>query len=186
MCLILGSLGSRLFFFYFFWLEMSISTQIINIGFKLYKPIALDRVERWTILPPQKRDQAWTKLSKVRHMSKLKFFYLGLLNSVSKPTFSNVYGLHISPMYTWTFLCVCCLPGSGISRATHPAWGTLHQHTTPNNERGEPTASYRWTGWVWETTSWSSSRLQENHRLFWKNLWNIPQFNEENPQDVKM
>ena len=33
------------------------------------------------------------------------------------------------------------------------------------NERGEPTASYRWTGWVWEITGWSS-RLQENYRSF--------------------
>ena len=34
----------------------------------------------------------------------------------------------------------------------------------PSNERGEPTASYRWTGRVWEMAGWSS-RLQEitNH-----------------------
>ena len=48
----LGELGFKVVLLLFFWLEMSISTQIINIGFKLYKPIALDRVERWTILPP--------------------------------------------------------------------------------------------------------------------------------------
>ena len=33
------------------------------------------------------------------------------------------------------------------------------------NEQGEPTISYRWTGWVWEITSWSS-RLQENYPRF--------------------
>ena len=30
------------------------------------------------------------------------------------------------------------------------------------NEGGEPAASYRWTGWVWEIASWSS-RLWENY-----------------------
>ena len=29
-----------------------------------------------------------------------------------------------------------------------------------SNDQGEPTASYRWIGWVWEITGWSS-RLQE-------------------------
>ena len=33
------------------------------------------------------------------------------------------------------------------------------------NSRGEPAVSYKWTGWVWEITSWSS-RLQENYRPF--------------------
>ena len=30
--------------------------------------------------------------------------------------------------------------------------------------RGEPAVSYRWIGWVWEITGWSS-RLQENHPI---------------------
>jgi hypothetical protein len=30
-------------------------------------------------------------------------------------------------------------------------------------DRGEPAVSYRWTGWVWELTGWSS-RLQENYQ----------------------
>ena len=43
----------------------------------------------------------------------------------------------------------------------------LHKNSTPRrfvavssqiNERGEPSASYRWTGWVWEMTG-SNSRL---------------------------
>jgi hypothetical protein len=35
------------------------------------------------------------------------------------------------------------------------------------NEQGEPTASsYTWTGWAWELTGWSSSRLQENYQSF--------------------
>ena len=43
-----------------------------------------------------------------------------------------------------------------------------------DKDRGEPTASYKWTTWVWEITGWSSSRLQENYR-FWRNLENMPQ-----------
>ena len=33
----------------------------------------------------------------------------------------------------------------------------------PDNEQGEPTASYKWTNWVWKIVGWSS-RLQENER----------------------
>ena len=36
-------------------------------------------------------------------------------------------------------------------------------------DRGEPVVSYKWTGWVWELTGWSS-RLQENYRSFQRNL----------------
>ena len=32
-------------------------------------------------------------------------------------------------------------------------------------DRWEPAVSYRWTGWVWEKTCWSS-RLQENYGSF--------------------
>ena len=38
-----------------------------------------------------------------------------------------------------------------------------------NNDREEPAVRYRWTGWVWEITGWSS-RLQEIHRSFYRNL----------------
>ena len=34
-----------------------------------------------------------------------------------------------------------------------------------SNDRGEPVVSYRWTGWVWEITGWSS-RLQEKYWSF--------------------
>jgi hypothetical protein len=47
------------------------------------------------------------------------------------------------------------------------------------NDRGEPAVSYRWTGWVWEISSWCS-RLQENYRSLQRNLWLIPQINIEN------
>ena len=40
-------------------------------------------------------------------------------------------------------------------------WVTIY--SIANNDQGEPAVSYRWTGWVWETTGWSS-RLQENHQ----------------------
>ena len=48
-------------------------------------------------------------------------------------------------------------------------WKVMSQHLflniIPNNDRGEPAVSYKWTGWVWEITGWSS-RLQENYRSF--------------------
>ena len=34
----------------------------------------------------------------------------------------------------------------------------------PVYDPGEPAVSYRWTGWVWKITGWSS-RLQENYLL---------------------
>ena len=37
------------------------------------------------------------------------------------------------------------------------------------NDWGELAVSYKWIGWVWGITSWSS-KLQENYRLFWRNL----------------
>jgi hypothetical protein len=59
------------------------------------------------------------------------------------------------------------------------------QYELEINDRGEPAVSYRWTGWVWDLTG-RSSRLQENYRSFWRNLWNIPQFNKGKPEDVNM
>ena len=32
-------------------------------------------------------------------------------------------------------------------------------------DRGEPAVSYKWTGWVWDITGWSS-RLHENYQSF--------------------
>ena len=45
---------------------------------------------------------------------------------------------------------------------------------------GVPTASYRWTGWVWELTSWSS-RLRKI--TCHSRGVNIPQFNNEKSND---
>ena len=47
-----------------------------------------------------------------------------------------------------------------------------------SNDRGEPAVSYKWTGWVWEMTDWSS-RLQENYRSFERNLGNMPNLIKE-------
>ena len=37
--------------------------------------------------------------------------------------------------------------------------------------------SYRWTGWVWGITGWSS-RLPEIYISLWRNLWNISPINK--------
>ena len=44
------------------------------------------------VFPTKKRDQRETKLHEVRHMSRPKFFYLGLPDSMSKLAFPNVCG----------------------------------------------------------------------------------------------
>ena len=44
---------------------------------------------------------------------------------------------------------------------------------------GKATASYRWSGWVWEIIGWNS-RLQENCQSFQRNLKNISQNNQKN------
>jgi hypothetical protein len=44
-----------------------------------------------------------TKLLKVRHRSRLKLFYLALMSSVSKPAFSNVFGVHMTPIKNGCF-----------------------------------------------------------------------------------
>ena len=43
------------------------------------------------------------------------------------------------------------------------SWHFLQCKASKSNERGELTASYRWTGRVWEITDWSS-RFQESIR----------------------
>ena len=53
-------------------------------------------------------------------------------------------------------------------------------------DRGEPAVSYRWIGWVWGITGWSSRLLQETYRSYYRNLWNIAQFYKRKPEDVNM
>ena len=52
----------------------------------------------------------------------------------------------------------------------------------PVNGENQMLCSYRWTGWVWGITGWSS-RLQENYRSLWRNLWNISQINKGKPKN---
>ena len=72
---------------------------------------------------------------------------------------------------------VCCwvwmwtlTRGTRIERAMKPhtaafVWADykLTKLQINSNEGGEPLASYWWTSWVWDTTSWSS-RLPKNFR----------------------
>jgi hypothetical protein len=50
------------------------------------------------------------------------------------------------------------------------------------NEWGDPTASYTWTGWVWEVTG----SLQKNYRSILRTLQNIPPSNKLKPKDVNV
>ena len=49
-------------------------------------------------MPNKRGTTIETKLLEVRHMSRPRFFYIGLPNSVLKPVFLNVYGLHMRAM----------------------------------------------------------------------------------------
>ena len=51
-----------------------------------------------------------------------------------------------------------------------------------SNERGEQTASYRWTGWLWKITD-QIPRLQEIYPPFQRNLWNVPRKKKGKPKD---
>ena len=55
-----------------------------------------------------------------------------------------------------------------------------------NNERRAPTASYRWTGWVWDITGWDFRRLQKNDRSFQRYLGSIPPIIKAKPKDVNL
>ena len=72
---------------------------------------------------------------------------LAVLNSCKRLMLHNI---HSPPI-----LSSCC--NTLIEETQHYIIFTL-----PLNERGEQTASYRWTGWIWEITG-RSSRLQENY-----------------------
>ena len=101
---------------------------------------------------------------------------------------------------SWIWLSACTCIESWRNSAIHPVCldlicasrphrqgGSLRAHTSCQwTGRTEPTADYRRIGWVWETTRWSSSRLQKiKYRSFYRNLWNIytPGINREEPKD---
>ena len=62
------------------------------------KPTILNRNCRRTFMANKRGTNLETKLLEVRHMSRRRFFYLGLPNSILKPMFSNVCGLHMRAM----------------------------------------------------------------------------------------
>ena len=61
--------------------------------FKPCKTVVLDRSWKWIVLPNKRGTNLETQLLEVWHMSRPTFFYLGLPNSIPKPTFTNVCGL---------------------------------------------------------------------------------------------
>jgi hypothetical protein len=61
-------------------------------------------------------------------------------------------------------------------------WGDSHEL------RGESTARYRWTGWVWEMTCWIEAQdwIRENYPPSSKNPWSVPQIIKGKPEDYNM
>ena len=76
---------------------------IFNFDIKKTKDSSLAKPLSWTIIENKQKNRTnlKTQLFEVRHMSRPTSFYLGLPNSVPKPSFSNVCGLHLR----WTFVC---------------------------------------------------------------------------------
>jgi hypothetical protein len=56
----------------------------------------------------------------------------------------------------------------GFEFQCHVIWGSTFC---------ELTASYKWTGWAWEMTGWSS-RLQENYPSLERDVWNKPEISK--------
>lgn len=89
MCLNLRSWASRMVPL-FFGLKPFVSNSNRKRSFKPYKSAILDRSWKRMILPKKRGTNHKNKLLEVGHMSRLKFFYFGLTNSVSRPAFLNV------------------------------------------------------------------------------------------------
>ena len=54
------------------------------------------------------------------------------------------------------------------------------------NERGEPTAFYRWTGWAWETTKSELKTSGNIPAIPEEFTGKLPEFHKENPKHVNM
>ena len=94
MCLIiLGSLVSRLVP-QLFRMNICFSLQSKTIVLEDIKPLI-------SIIKREPETNLDTKFLKARHMSRPKFFYLGLPISILKPAFSSVCGLFFSPPCLW-------------------------------------------------------------------------------------
>ena len=98
MCLNFEELGSRSS--PPFWGVISVQSQLQSKtsglqGLKPSFPLGVGN-ELVTIFSNKSGTNLETKLLKVRHMSRSKFFYLGLPNAISKPMFSNVCGIHMT------------------------------------------------------------------------------------------
>ena len=108
------------------------------------------------------------QLLESRHMWRPTSVHLGLpKTAVSNPVFSNVYNplplenITLNPKHAKKW-------GAKENLSQSPFSCTFIQIPT-TYDQGELAVSYRWTGWVWEKTGWSS-RLQENYRSFSRNL----------------
>ena len=108
------------------------------------------------------------QLLESRHMWRPTSVHLGLpKTAVSNPAFSNVYNplplenITLNPKHAKKW-------GAKENLSQSPFSCTFIQIPT-TYDQGELAVSYRWTGWVWEKTGWSS-RLQENYRSFSRNL----------------
>ena len=66
---------------------------IRNRGFKPCKNVVSDQSWKWLVLTKRRGTDLETQLLGVRHVSRLEYFYLGLLNFVLKPAFLNMCGL---------------------------------------------------------------------------------------------
>ena len=110
MCLFFRSLVLRsipLFFGLTVYFQLQLETEVLSLA----KPPSWMEAENGQTSPKIRGIDLETKLLKVRHMSKPKFFLFWWLNFVSKPACLNVCGLHMRSraqcMNSLPFLCTC-------------------------------------------------------------------------------
>ena len=87
--------GPSFFCFRNVWFQLQLQIEILS----LTNQLSWIGVAKWMILANNRRANLETNLPRVRHMSRSKFFYLGLPNPVLKSTFLNVCGLHMRAMF---------------------------------------------------------------------------------------
>ena len=86
--------------------------------------------------------------------------------------FLNHFHFHLCIVMGVVYLTILCAPPITMSAPIFPSWWWLH-----STAREEPAVSYKWTGWVWETTGWVqdfkifTDHLEESIEEYTSNEW---------------
>ena len=165
VCLILGSLVWKLVSIY--WFKLSSSHSNRKQRFYTLQNFRLGSELKMTILPNKTKPTLKPSFPKIKHMSRLKFFYLGLPNVVSKPTFSNMCGLPPPENSRWPILQLNQVTSFMFHFYTH-AWAGKFKRSRKISGLEKTTkdwdlilASDRCAHWLARMSSLSSGILNE-------------------------